>query len=90
MQETVDVDLRSRIPLGARPRTRRESPCRYRASQRPCLREYADRYPEFAGEIRQVFPAMAMIENIALADGSLDGDRHATRAAPPVDPDVEK
>jgi hypothetical protein len=46
---------------------------RYRAGQRPALKEYTDRYPELAGEIREVFPAMAMMEHIALADESLAG-----------------
>jgi WD40 repeat protein/serine/threonine protein kinase len=48
---------------------------RYRAGQRPPLREYTERYPDLAGEIRHVFPAMAMMENIALADESLEGRR---------------
>src|SRR5690349_10413148 len=41
---------------------------RYRQGQRPSLREYIDRYPELAAEIREVFPAMALMENIALTD----------------------
>jgi serine/threonine-protein kinase len=44
---------------------------RYRKGERPPLREYIDRHPELAAEIRDVFPAMAMMENIALADDSL-------------------
>jgi serine/threonine protein kinase/WD40 repeat protein len=47
---------------------------RYRKGQRPPLREYIERHPELADEIRAVFPAMAMMENIALADESLEGD----------------
>jgi serine/threonine protein kinase/WD40 repeat protein len=47
---------------------------RYRKGQRPPLREYIEKHPELAGEIREVFPAMAMMENIALADESLEGD----------------
>src|SRR5438132_13283758 len=43
---------------------------RYRAGQRPPLREYIERHPELAAEIREVFPAMAMMEHIALADDS--------------------
>jgi tRNA A-37 threonylcarbamoyl transferase component Bud32 len=46
---------------------------RYRQGQRPSLKEYADRHPELADEIREVFPAMALMENIALADESLAG-----------------
>jgi serine/threonine protein kinase len=57
---------------------------RYRAGQRPSLKEYIDRHPELADEIREVFPAMAMMENIAIADESLAGD--PTGAAPPSQP----
>ena len=45
---------------------------RYRQGERPSLQEYIDRHPELAAEIREVFPAMAMMEKIALADESLD------------------
>ncbi len=41
---------------------------RYRAGERPSLKEYIDRYPEHADEIREVFPALAILENIALVD----------------------
>ena len=44
---------------------------RYRKGERPPLREYIDRHPELAAEIKEVFPAMAMMENIAVADDSL-------------------
>ncbi len=47
---------------------------RYRHGQRPSLKEYVDRHPELAVEIRDVFPAMAMMENIALADESMAGE----------------
>src|SRR5437762_240907 len=46
---------------------------RYRQGQRPSLKEYADRHPDLANEIREVFPAMALMENIAVADESLAG-----------------
>jgi serine/threonine protein kinase len=44
---------------------------RYRNGERPPLKEYTDRYPELAAEINEVFPAMAMMERIAVADESL-------------------
>jgi hypothetical protein len=47
---------------------------RYRQGQRPSLKEYIDRHPSLADEIREVFPAMAMMERIAVADESLEGD----------------
>src|SRR5436309_15888241 len=43
---------------------------RYRKGERPPLKEYIDRHPELAAEIKEVFPAMAMMQNIAIADGS--------------------
>src|SRR5499426_4551741 len=45
---------------------------RYRRGERPPLREYLERHPELAAEIKEVFPAMAMMENIAVADKSLE------------------
>jgi hypothetical protein len=46
---------------------------RYRQGQRPSLKESIARYPELAAEIKEVFPAMALMENVALADESLAG-----------------
>src|SRR5579884_174545 len=60
---------------------------RYRQGQRPSLKEYIDRHPELAAEIKEVFPAMALMENVALADESLDGAATPTatpkESAPP-------
>jgi serine/threonine protein kinase/WD40 repeat protein len=44
---------------------------RYRKGERPPLREYTERHPDLASEIREVFPAMAMLEKIAVADDSV-------------------
>ncbi len=44
---------------------------RYRRGQRPSLKEYIERHPELAAEIKEVFPAMALMENNAVADESL-------------------
>jgi WD40 repeat protein/serine/threonine protein kinase len=52
---------------------------RYRRGERPRLREYIDRHPELEADIREAFPAMAMMENIALADESLADDEPASR-----------
>ena len=54
---------------------------RCRRGDRPSLKEYADRHPNLSGEIREVFPAMARMENIALADESLAAE-HVGPGAP--------
>src|SRR5437879_5947762 len=41
---------------------------RYRRGERPSLREYTDRYPQLAQEIRDLFPALVEIEQV-------EGDR---------------
>jgi WD40 repeat protein/serine/threonine protein kinase len=46
---------------------------RYRQGERPSLKEYIDRNPDLASEIKEVFPALALMENVALADESLSG-----------------
>jgi WD40 repeat protein len=60
---------------------------RYRQGQRPSLKEYIDRHPDLAAEIKEVFPAMALMENVALAEESLagapTGPAIASSAAPP-------
>jgi serine/threonine protein kinase/WD40 repeat protein/Tfp pilus assembly protein PilF len=56
---------------------------RYRKGERPPLKEYIDRHPELAAEIREVFPAMAMMENIAIADESLEGKKPSARSQSP-------
>ncbi len=48
---------------------------RHRSGERPPLREYTDLYPELADEIREVFPALARLENIALSEEPSGGDR---------------
>jgi WD40 repeat protein/serine/threonine protein kinase len=52
---------------------------RYRQGERPRLREYVQRHPELAAEIKEVFPAMAMLERIALADESLEAREPVAR-----------
>jgi serine/threonine protein kinase len=55
---------------------------RYRVGERPALKEYIDRHPELAAEIREVFPAMAMMEHIALADETIDADQNGISTMP--------
>jgi WD40 repeat protein/serine/threonine protein kinase/Flp pilus assembly protein TadD len=37
---------------------------RYRRGERPSLREYTDRYPDLADEIRELFPALVEVEQV--------------------------
>src|SRR5579872_4671206 len=57
---------------------------RYRRGERPALAEYIEKFPELADEIREVLPAMAMLENIAPGDASLAAEprANASTAAP--------
>jgi WD40 repeat protein/serine/threonine protein kinase len=57
---------------------------RYRQGERPALQEYIDRHPALAAAIREVFPAMAMMENIAVADESREERAAATPDKPTV------
>ena len=43
---------------------------RYRRGERPTLEEYTDRYPDLADDIRELFPALAKVEQV-------EGDRQA-------------
>jgi eukaryotic-like serine/threonine-protein kinase len=35
---------------------------RYRHGERPPIKEYTDRYPELAQDIREIFPTLVMME----------------------------
>ena len=52
---------------------------RYRKGERPSIVEYVNRHPHLAEEIREVFPTMAMMENIAI-DNSLPRARTPARS----------
>ena len=43
---------------------------RYRRGERPVLAEYVEGYPELAEQIRELFPALLMMEKIKPAEGS--------------------
>src|SRR5262245_32801200 len=58
---------------------------RYRRGERPPLKEYIDRHPELAADIPEVFPAMAMMENSAVADDSFNDEPRQGTAAPPLE-----
>jgi serine/threonine protein kinase len=55
---------------------------RYRNGERPGIQEYVDRHPELAGEIREVFPAMAMMENTTIQNDSLTGEETGDNGGP--------
>src|SRR5439155_2350495 len=53
----------------------------FRQGQRPSVEEFARRYPEQADEIREMLPALVLMEKAKSADDS-PGPRHPTGAAP--------
>src|SRR5262249_10184940 len=49
---------------------------RYRRGERPSLTEYTARYPELADQIRELFPALVVMEEL----GSVEGPRTGSAA----------
>ncbi len=45
---------------------------RNRRGERPTLREYLDRRPELAEDIRDLFPALLMMEDLGESSGAHD------------------
>jgi serine/threonine protein kinase/WD40 repeat protein len=54
---------------------------RFRRGERPSLTEYTDRYPEFEAQIRDLFPALVMIERFGSVAGPPTGP-HSRTATP--------
>jgi serine/threonine protein kinase/WD40 repeat protein/tetratricopeptide (TPR) repeat protein len=52
---------------------------RYRRGERPDLSEYTDKYPDLAGEIRELFPALVVMEEFG---APADADSPAAKASP--------
>ena len=46
---------------------------RHRRGERPSVEEYAAAHPELAGEIRRLFPALLMMEELKPESGDLTG-----------------
>src|SRR5262249_36826731 len=46
---------------------------RYRRGERPALSEYIERHPELADDIRDLFPALVMMEEAGPPDGKRPG-----------------
>src|SRR5262245_47451246 len=53
---------------------------RYRGGERPSLTEYTEKYPELAEPIRELFPALVVMEELGSVEGA--GIRPAPAAAP--------
>jgi serine/threonine protein kinase/WD40 repeat protein len=56
---------------------------RYRRGDRPTITEYVVRHPELADQIRDVFPALVMMEQAGEADGDADSGRFGLGRAVP-------
>ena len=46
---------------------------RYRHGERPALTEYTQKYPQWADEIRDLFPALALMEQLKPIAGEATG-----------------
>ena len=55
---------------------------RYRAGERPSIAEYAARYAELADQIRELLPALVMVEQDLSIDPDPNGVRPSTVASP--------
>ena len=56
---------------------------RLRRGERPALKEFTDRYPELADEVRGLFPAMAQVERAKEIRQDWDEAERADAAPPP-------
>jgi WD40 repeat protein/serine/threonine protein kinase len=62
---------------------------RHRRGERPALSEYADRHPDLAAEIRDLFPALVKIEHLKPVAGDLTG-AHVPESDPDEGPTLER
>jgi serine/threonine protein kinase/Flp pilus assembly protein TadD len=58
---------------------------RYRAGERPALTEYTEQYPQWAAEIRELFPALLMMEQLKPATGDGTGALGPPAGGPPLE-----
>src|SRR5262249_52897181 len=61
-----------------------EFAARLRRGERPALKDYTDRYPELADEIRELFPAMVQVEHVKELCQDRDDSARAARTPPPA------
>jgi hypothetical protein len=55
---------------------------RFRRGERPSLKEYTDRYPDLAGAIRELFPALVEMEQVEVEPESLQAEPGGSKATP--------
>ena len=60
-----------------------EFAARLRSGERPALKDYTDRYPELADEIRELFPAMVQVEHVKELCQDWDDSARAAGTPPP-------
>ena len=61
-----------------------EFAARFRRGERPTLKEYTDRYPELAGELRALLPALITVEQVQEIRAEREEAEHAPSPAPPL------
>jgi serine/threonine protein kinase len=54
----------------------------HRLGKKPSIEDFVARHPAQAAEIRELFPALLMMENVRPAAGDVTGDMHSAPAAP--------
>src|SRR5437867_11873065 len=79
----IDNDLSAADPFGQIADEFMEA---FRQGKRPSVEEFARRYPEHAGEIREVLPALALMEKAKSAEASGEGGQPAVPEAPAAVP----
>jgi serine/threonine protein kinase/WD40 repeat protein len=62
---------------------------RFRRGEKPALTEYTNKYPALAGEIRSVFPALLMMEDVRQGDSETTGE-HAASPLPSTGKKLER
>src|SRR5262249_52251644 len=62
-----------------------EVAARYRAGERPTLQEYLGRYPHLADDLRELFPALAEVEQV-----KEDHQQAAGQEAAPPEPALQQ
>ena len=60
-----------------------EFAARFRRGEQPSLKEYTDRYPELADDIRELFPALVEVEQVKVICHDWDEAEQADATTPP-------